>query len=747
MTTAKIILITFIAAMQISISYGQSIVINEVVYTNRETLTDLDGDTPDYIELYNNSRNDINLSGYQLTDDTTGTDYWTFPNYTLKAGDFLLVFASNKNKVSESEFHTDFRLSIMNDPLYLINPSGELIDKVEIQCIPPDHSLSRKPDGAALKIITPPTPGSSNNNTEAIEIDFSVDSLIASHASGFYNKEISLNLSKSVTENTIYYTLNGDEPDNNSLAYANNIDLQDISSNQNRFANIPYTYKEPGDKIFKGNIVRAQVFSSGCPASNEISNVYFIDEQEQANYNVPVISIITEDNNLFDDEIGIYTEGNHTNFNQRGKAWERPAHIEMFDKNKKIIIEQDAGIRISGKGSRSAPQKSLRLYARSEYNKEYFEYPFFAQKPEIGQFKTLLLRSSRGLSGTLLKDELTQNLVRNMNIDYSGTQTAIAFINGEYWGIYSIRERLDEGYIENNYNIKDPKADIIRHSISEMILEEGTWDNYDYLTNFLNSCDPESIDFYQQASQLIDIPELIDYYIAQMFFANYDFPHNNLKMWRLEEHQLKWRYYFFDCDACMINVMQDQLSEYTNDIDKLQIHVDWSKTIFKSLLQNEQFRAEFSKAYYYHIYNTFNPEKVLNEIERLENVYDPLAAEHTYRWHLPEDYIKWKNNVDMLKVFAMLRPSVQIQQLGEILGGPFKIYPNPSNGSFNIAVNTDYIQEVDVRVFSSSGTEYFRRNYTSLPETTNLDLNLSKGLYIVQISSKEYIQTEKLIIK
>ncbi len=737
---------------------AQDIVINELIYSNKTVITDSDGDTPDYIELYNRGNETVNLLGYKLTDDKDDIDdfgieanydsLWALPDVNLAPGQFLLVFASGKDRHTPSDLHTDFRLSLMKDSLFLVNPDYQIIDQVDARCVPSDKSFGRKPDGSDFKTVMAPSPGKSNNLSEAFTINFQTDSLAANYKSGFYAEPISLNFSKLHAQNTIRYTLDGDIPDEESpVMDGTPIELKDITSNKNRFANKVKEF-EPGNKIFKANIVRAVVYSNGCPASNEISNVYFISKNIVNKYNnVPVVSLITEKDNLFDDDIGIYVYGNNNNYSQRGKSWERLTHIEIFDKDKNLIIEQDGGIRISGKGSRAGAQKPLRLYAREKYGEEYFEYPFFEQKPELTQFKTLLLRSIRGLSGSLIKDEVTQVVVQDMKFDYSGAQSVAVFLNGEYWGIYSLRERFDEGYIENNFNIKDAEADIISHNLQDISLEEGTLDNYTKLTDFIENADPSSEDFFNEVSEYIDIPGIIDYYIAEMYFANYDFPHNNIKIWRLTDEGAKWRFYFFDCDACMINLKYDLLSEYSNDVDLLQKHEDWCTFIFRKLIQNNQFRHQFSSAFYYHLQNTFNPQKVISVIDELEKLYEPLVGEHTYRWNQPRDFTKWKNNVEMLKIFAMQRPVFQSEQLIENFGNPYRIYPNPSNGLITILRNIDYRENLNVQILSVSGEIIYTYKLSKDQNDLSIDLPLEKGIYIVKTSSSMYNHSTKLIIQ
>ena len=452
MRTIRVILwlYFFISILLIPDGSAQELKINEAQYTNRITLYDADNDSPDWIEIINVSGKSINLSGYQLTDDSTTSIGWNLPNLDLAPGSIMLIFASGKNKHSVDELHTDFKLNLMQDPVILMDAKGRILDRIDPQCVPPDASLGRWPDGSnTLRILTP-TPGSSNNPAEVKEIEYLKDSLWISHPSGSSKQQLALQLSNMHSVNKIYYTLDGSSPDERSTPYDSSIILHDINLEKNRFANLGDPNYKPGDLISKANILRAIVMSEGCPASEVISNTYFINASGRMNYPVPVVSIITDPDNLFDKETGIYVKGKHMNNLQHGKEWERPVHVEIFDSTGQLVIDQNAGMRIHGGASRGGDQKSLRLYARESYGAEVFEYPFFSQKPSLTSFKTLLLRGTKEWSGTLIKDELCHSLVQGLRLDYCATKTSIVFLNGEYWGIYSLRERQDKYSVENN---------------------------------------------------------------------------------------------------------------------------------------------------------------------------------------------------------------------------------------------------------------------------------------------------------
>ncbi|MDA3867282.1 MAG: CotH kinase family protein [Salinivirgaceae bacterium] len=727
-------------------SFSQSVVLNEVVFANQTSLTDADNDTPDWIELYNADTVAVNLRGFQLTDDITENIHWAFPDYTIPASGYLIVFASGKNRNQSGEFHTDFKLGLMEEQLYLIAPSGIITDSTHIRCVPRDKSLACIPDGDRNnRFVTTPTPRQSNNQSDTISINYRPDSLIISDAGGFYGQPIELSMSNTHQQNKIYYTLDGDDPDTNELEYNAPIDLYNITSNKIRFADEIDNGFDLGNDIFKAPIVRAQVFSEGCPASNAINNTYFIG-LETNTYNVPVVAIITDKDNLFDDDEGIYVEGNHMNYAQSGKEWERDIHVEMFDQGGTTIIKQDAGMRIHGRGSRMRPQKSLRLYAKEKFGADYFKYPLFEQKPHITRFKRILLRSVTDMGETLIKDELTQELVRPMNTDYTAARPSIVFINGEYWGIYSMRERQDEYYIADNYSIPKTDLNVICHTPEGLEVEEGPEDDYANLTLWLETHNPKEDHFYAQVNEQLDLDAMMDYYSAQIYFANTDFPENNLRLWRLLNDTARWRYYFYDCDACMKRVDYNLLSEYSHNGQDLQNCAPYSTYVLRRMLQNPEFAQRFRARMFNHLSHTFSPERVLSLIDKMRETYAPLIPEHTYRWNTPSDYLKWQKNVEQLESFAIQRPMVLKDDLLEQLSSPLIISPNPTNGAFRVAAlwNSGSAQ---IRILNITGQVVHQESFTIVENTTyEPNVLLPTGLYIVEVEARGFRFSEKLVV-
>ncbi|MFW5850741.1 MAG: CotH kinase family protein [Bacteroidota bacterium] len=422
--------------------------------------------------------------------------------------------------------------------------------------------------------------------------------------------------------------------------------------------------------------------------------------------------------------------------------------------NGNLVLNQNVGLRIHGGASRAAPQKSLRLYAREEYGDSLLSYPFFSQKPELQEFETVILRSARDWSYVLFKDELCQSLVEDMNIDNMATEPVVVFVNGEYWGIHSFHERQDKQYIKNHHFPAKEHFDIIAYEAGfGLEVDEGTFDNYSALLEYLETHDVSDNDVFEEVSQMIDIDNCIDFFIAQMYFANSDFPKKNLKMWRPSNpDSAQWRYFFFDCDGCMIRVNYNHLDEYNNTFEDIQQFPSFSMVVLRNLMKNKRFRQMFATRFYYHLNTTFTPETVLEKIEEYEKIYTPLAAEHTLRWRLPEDVTKWEHNVTMLKQFAVQRPAVIHQEIIANFGVPFFVYPNPIVQGSSCEIDL-YSENVDCEALSlnivniNGNSVYSLKTNTCELSSQEIKINWNPGIYFVQWRYQNVQFITKLIVQ
>lgn len=298
----------------------------------------------------------------------------------------------------------------------------------------------------------------------------------------------------------------------------------------------------PSENVFKGTVVKAAVFSeSGEQISETMVQSYFVGENILSKYELPVVSIVTDKANFYDEETGLYT-----NYEESGSEWERPVHFEMYTEEGMLAVSQYMGVRLSGNSTRSYQQKSMRFYAKDSYDENHkkVEYEIFdgltksySDEP-LTTFKRVLLRNSgNDNSSTMIRDALMQELVSDLNLDTQAYQPCVAFVNGEFWGIYNIRERYDDQYFANHYDIDKDKVALftIENTSITPVLDEGDETDllhYETMWNFFNENSMTEEKNYKKALEYIDEDNFIDYYIANIYSGNTDWPGNNNVFWR-----------------------------------------------------------------------------------------------------------------------------------------------------------------------------------------------------------------------
>ena len=728
----------------------KSLVINEVLADNNGGLSDEDGEYTDWIEIYNYGEEEINLKGYGITNDLEEPFYWTFPDINISPKSFIIVRASGKDRKDNLKFlHTNFKINKKGENIYLTHTSGEIIDSLEVPKSDENISFGRKPDGTSnYAILSKATPGSFNkvNIIKKVIPEQRLEAPIFSHEGGYYSDTINLELYTEDDSLDIYYTLDGSEPTLESNLYKGSIKIESREGEKNNLAQIKTSeiysslkWKIGAGEVFKGTVVRAKTYKDGVFSDESVTNTYFINPE----YTLPIVSLVTDEDNLFGYEEGIYVPGQiydiwksnnkevaqnepvPTNYNQRGKEWEREAHIEVFETNGKRVVAQNIGVRISGAYSRRNNCKSLKIYAREEYDdKEQIEYNLFKnlKKNEnsneyIEQFKRIKLRNSGSdFKYTLFKDALVHSIVENTSIATQAYRPSVLFINGEYWGIHNIRENLDEYYVESHYGVDKNNVIIIDDDTSEKRMyvnvgQENDIESYDNIIKFVQENDMSVQENYEYIKTKIDIENFIQYIVAQTYINNIDWPQNNVKVWRsrniasdLNEENYedgKWRWMLFDTDLSFNDYKSIRLEYILNPNITLE-HIpeseiwaytkdyEWSFILIQNLFKNEGFKNEFVDTFNYYQDTIFSPENVIEKINEMALVLEPEIEEHFNRWGMNptkiyqlmskffgEEFfgeeaeevtdwkVYWKNEVDKLIEFAENRPIYIRQYLEE----------------------------------------------------------------------------------
>tara|TARA_B100000575_G_scaffold94823_1_gene75563 strand:+ start:1371 stop:3704 length:2334 start_codon:yes stop_codon:yes gene_type:complete len=758
-------------------SNSQNIIINEIMSSNESSILDKDGDSSDWLEIYNSSNQILNLENFSISDDIKSLDKWKFPSIEIYPQNFLLIFCSGKDILDINELHTSFKINQSGEQLFLVNNKKQIISSTPAVYIPKNQSFGSVIDGDSIRdFFIKPSPGSSNTLSNPIYF---------SHSSGFYSTDFHLELLSNVKNNQIYYTIDGSIPNHKSLLYNNPILI--TNNNNYNISLIPTTVMDGPDRINeyiwqlpknipKVSIIRFASFKNDTIQTPVYSNTYFVGDKYKSRYSFPILSLITDSVNLFDYETGIYIPGKtfdeegfgwwpSGNYHNRGYDWERDVYISYFDKERLIGFETDAGMRIRGYGSAVFPQKSLNIYFREEYNFDKINYPIFSNENPIFYKRLILRNSGNDFLSTHFRDALLQDLLKPLNLETQHFAPSVVFINGEYWGLHNIREKYDKYYFKYRFDIDEENLNLISYCGYEV--EEGSADNYFEIENFVYENDISIDENYNFLKNEIDIENFIDFIISEIYYANYDWPCNNYKIWKTNDENSKWRFLIYDLDwsfgyneRSSYNTPSLEHATYVSDGWP---HCGCSNIFFRKMLENNEFQDQFLDKFLYHLKNTFDSELLINKINEYKTLFESEIEEHINRWGYPRSISNWIMSIEDLKFFAVNRPCFMKKnimnyfnlenfdfQCEELKLEDYEIstFPNPNNGFFTLLINFPITNGAKIIVSNLSGKiVYEEQNYQQYNSYKNLDLNFLKtGLYIVNIKTDQISLKSKILI-
>lgn len=602
-------------------------VIYEVMTRNETTLADENGDYHDWIEIKNTSESVQNLEGYMLSDDGNCFNKWTFPPYTVQPGETAIVFLSKDYTgfTGEKFLYTDFGLSAKGDALFFSTPEGNIIQRLYIPELSEGVSYGYLDNAIESFYFSNPTPNLPNDKENAYVAY--CDSPVFSDSGGFYPSGLSLCLNSNDDKTIVYYTTDGSIPGPDSLKYSQPIQINSTT------------------------VINARAYKEGCLPSKVITNTYFVEP----NNDIVTISVTTNPENLWDEDTGIYVMGKHAEeeYPYKGanfwQEWEKPAHIEFYEVDGSLAFSIDAGLSIHGEYTRAAEQKSFAIEARKKYGNEYINYPVFPEK-NLSKYQSIVLRNSGQDNGnTKIRDILISQLMNDTKIDYQAYRPAVMYLNGEYWGLYTLRESTDKHFLAFNNCLTNPdNLDIIEGNNR---VHQGDYSHFESVLEYIKSHDLSIDENYEYLKTLIDVDNFIDYQIAVIYAANTD--NGNIKFWRDRSVSSKWRWILFDFDMAFRRVDHDTVSHVFNPIGTGA--GNWfSTTVQMGLLQNDSFRNQFLTRFAYHMNNTFETQRVLSMIDELAEGIEPEIKRNYNRW--TGSYSLWKSCVQKLKDFITARP-------------------------------------------------------------------------------------------
>ena len=610
---------------------SQNIVINEFMASNATFIEDEFGNMDDWVELYNPTNAPVNIGGMYVTDDLLEPTQWQIPTNapqttTIPAGGYLLLWFDKEP--AQGPLHVDAKLGASGEDIAIFASNGSLIDSRTYSQQFADISEGRDPNGGSNWDFYPdPTPNAANDTDPGLVL---ADEPTSSKSSGLYNGTQSVTLSTSTPNGTIHYTTDGSVPTESSPQYTGPISISQ---------NTP---------------LRAVTVADGFEDSNPATFNFLID----VNHTVPVITITAGDDLLFDPATGMYP-----NFEE---DIEIPAHVEMIETNGTVGFSQIAEIEIHGSASAFIPQKSIALKAKKSLGGKEFPYSVF---PDLGfdAYRSLIVRNSgQDNNLSMFRDALVSSLVRDLSdvngiitkpdLHTQGFRPSVVYINGEYWGIYNLRERSDKRYLKVHFDLDDDEIDLI-DGFDEV--KEGDINDWNDLLNYLNATDFTSDANFEVLKTRVDADHFLDYNVFNVYNDNHDWPENNNRRWRERDGDGRWKYLTYDLDftfglftaqgwnsgAWYNNSLARLLDEFSNSWPNNKV----STLLFRKMIQNKKWRTDFVNRMADQLNVLYNADRINGRISTFKSVYAPEMPQHIDRW---AGFILWDDHISKLNTFA-----------------------------------------------------------------------------------------------
>lgn len=634
--------LTIILMVSTSSAYSQ-VVINEYSCSNLSQFMDNYSKYEDWIELYNTGNTSVNMAGYYLSDDSVSNMKWQFPaGITIASHGFLRIWASGRDEVIGNSIHTNFKLTQTKNNhefIVLSDPAGTFLDYVVLsRKTQLGHSLGRSQNGLnQWSLFTNPTPNASNNT--ATPFLRYADKPNVSLPAGYYTGTISLALTTSELNADIHYTLDGKAPTINSPIYV-----------------YPLT-------ITATTVVKATTFSADpeiLPSFTQF-DTYFIN----VSHTTVVVSISGTD-------VDVLANGNST--------IEPHGTFEYFNLQQERTAKTYGEFDKHGQDSWANSQRSLDFIARDEMGYKYTIDEQMFNWTSRNKFQRVILRAAgddnypadhhpANAGSAHMRDAYVHSLanIGGMDLDVRISEKCIVYLNGQYWGVYDIRERPDDSDFTDYYYGQD------KYHLYYILLWGNTWAEYggpealadwNVLYNYIMSNNMADQDKFNYVADRYDYKSLVDYVITNEMTVCSDWLNWNVGIWRGIDStggHLKWGYILWDNDATFgfyINYTGiPNTSPNANPCDAEALSgssdPDGHIIILNRLKQNPEFYRYYVTRQI-DLWNTvFSQQNMISQLDSTENIIDPEMTMHAQRWF--GTYTEWKSNVQQLRNYIIQR--------------------------------------------------------------------------------------------
>lgn len=586
----------------------KGLMISELMSANQSYVKGPYGDTWDWIELYNGGSEKVNLKDYAFSVNPDRLNAHPLPDKTLAPGEYCVLLLSDKYDSYPKGYHRlPETLSSGGECVYL-SRGGEVVDYVIVPALPTDIAYGRAADSREFSCLLP-TPGAANGEKAGIS-----ENPVATTAQGTYEKNIQVSLTG---KGSIYYTLDCTEPTVDSALYTGPITLT------------------------KTTVIRAISVESGKLPSQIMDLTYVVNE----GHSLPVVSLVTTPDNLWDYETGIYVEGPNAgatsphwgaNYHQN---WEKTATVSLFEKDGTGFSEP-CGISIFGAYSRALPMKAFDVAFRDRYGAGSLDYPIFGEEG-LNSYENFILRcSGQDAQVSHMRDVLMTSLVADQTtVAVQKYRPVVLYLNGEFWGVYYIREKANENYVAGNYNAAPEDV-----SLTEF---NGNTE-YKKMVDYAHTHDLSRPEHYNYICSQMDVDNYIDFMVAQMYIANLDI--DNIKFFKTPD--LKWTWLFYDTDLAFSSSGYDTVKDYTHPSGTGGGRALSTKLI-NALLKNPTFKDKFIRRFAWQLETIWSVENVTARVNELEALIAQDMKRDCEKWG--RSYTSWQGSVDFLRRFPEVR--------------------------------------------------------------------------------------------
>jgi nuclear transport factor 2 (NTF2) superfamily protein len=450
-------------------------------------------------------------------------------------------------------------------------------------------------------------------------------------------------------------------------------------------------------QVDRAVVVRAVAVGPRGERSHVVTRSFFFGNP--ARFNLPVVVLTADPEDLFGHEQGVLVAGrrfdawrerhpHHTatagtadaNWRDEGDSSERAVHVEYLGmENGRLQSQpaaQSAGLRVHGAFSRAATNKSMRLHARKRYGQD--DMDVFGSMDRPFPAKQVILRNAgNDRTGALFRDAVLHRVMDGLHLEVSRSRPVSVFVNGEYWGLFNLRERLGDDHFAGLAGVKDSDIELSRnYGVSEE--QPGMATEWLDLIGRIEAATAAGRPAGPVAEAEMDLASYIDLHIAQIYVGNIDWPFNNMQAWRVRpsasvppraQAHRKWHWPANDMDASFHVPGTPKLTDMLSDQGpRGRPDLAWSTRLFRALMKDPAVRARFLQRYVDLLNTRFAPERVHRFVDQYRGEIATEVPHHINRWRVPADVAAWERSVRHVKGFASQRVGAQLAEFQSLFG-------------------------------------------------------------------------------